>query len=285
MEDGPEEGQATFVDFDASAFLCNPNAQWAPGQAVSGLALGGTAQSLALTPDELSIVWVESDEAGAQSYHVAGRAAPSAPFGNAQTLALDGLAAPPGVSLSPDGLTLAVVRADHQGFVEATRESATGAFGAPAESQFKSLNAWVSSLHGTVGDPAFGADGHSFFYSQSGASVTVYESRRTSADAGPDVWPVGTPLSGPALSVVSMTSGTDTTNLYRHPTAPSSDGLTLFILDDYPSATGRSLYRTALGAPFGASKELGTWLSVHPNAACTALYYIEDGVVKVSQQM
>jgi hypothetical protein len=284
-EDAAEEGQARFVDFDASIFLCDPTARRADGQLVSGVALQGTAQSLSVTPNELSMAWVELDEAGAFSYRVAGRVAADASFGNAQTLALDGLAAPPTVSLSADGLTLVVVTADQHGFVEATRDSAEGAFGALAESRFKSINAWVSLLHGTVGDPAFGADGNSFFYSQSGASATVYESRRTAGDAGPDVWPVGTPLSGPAVSVVSMASEAGTTNLYRHPTALSSDGLTLFILDDYPSATGRSLYRTALGAPFGASKALGIWLSVHPNAACSELYYIEDGAVKFSQKI
>ncbi len=115
--------------------------------------------------------------------------------------------------------------------------------------------------------------------------MTVYESRRTPSDAGPEVWPVGTPLAGEALSVVSTPSEAGTSTQLRHPTSLSSDGLTLFILDEYPSPTARALYRAALGAPFGASKEIANWRSVHANASCTALYYVEDGSVKVSQKM
>ncbi len=102
VEAGPD-GAVEFVDFDASMFWCDPSAQWGPGQAVLGLTQQGSAQSLALTPDELTIVWVESNDAGAFEYHVAGRASAADPVVNEQTLALDGLATPPGISLSVDG--------------------------------------------------------------------------------------------------------------------------------------------------------------------------------------
>lgn len=146
-EAGPD-GAMEFVDFDASMFLCDPSAQWGPGQAVLGLTQQGSAQSLALTPDELTIAWVEANDAGAFVYRVAGRASAADPVGNEQTLALDGLATPPGISLSVDGLTLALVKPNQSGFVEATRTSASEPFGTPAESEFKSLNAWVATLKG-----------------------------------------------------------------------------------------------------------------------------------------
>jgi hypothetical protein len=279
---------ANFTDLDAAAFLCNPYGKWGPGQAIPGLPSNGTATALAITPDELTLAWIDSTDGGALSYNVIDRASVSAPFAiaDAQPLALETYAAGElGISLRSDGLGVAIVKADHLGFGQMNRGSRTDVFAAPDESPFASVNAWVGELGGTVADPAFGADGQSFLYSQFGAEVTLYESRATSSgDGGQDVWVVGTPLGGPALTVVTMPPDAGGT-LYRHPSSLSADGLVVFLRDEYPTSTARSVYRTSMGAAFGPSVTLGSWGAVHPNAACTALYYIENGDMKVSPKI
>ncbi len=274
---GPSPSGPNFTDVDAGAFLCNPAARWSAGKGVTGLPAGAHAVAFSVTPDELCAAWV--DDAG--DLHVADRATRGDTFGQDKILAWPPHASPPAFSLSDDGLRLAFVKPDAKGFSEITRTSRQADFDDGADAAFALVNQWVVSLGATVSDPAFGADGDTFFYSQFGGQVTVSESRR--ARAGADVaWPAGSPRGGPPVSPVQM----DATTFYRHPVSSSADGLTLFICDDYPTApTARAVYRTSLGGELRLSVELGSWSSVHPNAACTRLYYVEGGRLTFSDRI
>ncbi len=276
VDAGPSEPDPNFQDVDASTFLCNPAAAWSPGRPIAGLPAGLHAAAFSVTPDERSVAWI--DDAGAT--HVADRAIASEPFGNGQTVAVTAQASPRSLSLSADGLHLVFVKPDAKGFAEVTRDARGGTFEAPAETAFALVNQWVVSLGATVADPAYGSDGSTFFYSQLGAPVTVSESRASHAGATP-AWTAGSPRGGAPVSPVHI----DAETFYRHPVSSSLDGLTLFISDDYPSTpTARAVYRTSLGGEFTLSVALGAWTSVHPNAACSRLYYLEGGSPRLADR-
>ncbi len=289
------ELDANFENVDAALFLCHPQATWSAGQAAPGLPTGMNAIALAVTADELSAAWIE-DAAGTYSYHVADRASTADPFAGAQALPVAGSVAPLGLSLSPDGLRLALVKSDRTGFLVATRASRGMAFGGPTDTEFGAINQWADSINQVVADPAYSNDGLSVFYSQwspapmTPAPATVNESRSTTGATGAMPWPIGMPMDDAPLGALELPAaggGTDT--FRRHPISLSQDGLTVFISDDYPGAppTARAVYRTSKTAKFTMSVALGApsaWLTVHSNAACSRLYYVENGEMKFSNE-
>jgi hypothetical protein len=182
---------------DGGPPVCDAMATWANPGSVGGLPTGQGATALTVTPDELTIAWVQpmpGSEGGIQIY-AADRSSTGVPFGPAQSLAAAAAyAASDGLALTPDGLGLVVVRADRMAFAHLARSSRSGSFGNPDETPYQHVNSAVVSSNGSMvvpqfthlGDPVLGQDNLTLMYSgyggKMGASgtVSVYESRRSS---------------------------------------------------------------------------------------------------------
>ena len=124
---------------------------------------------------------------------------------------------------------------------------------------------WAETV-ALLGDPVFGPDGVSFYYSRypvggGGSIATAFESSR-SADGS---WADGTPLNGSAVD-------TTPAGQRRRPTGMSADARTLFCWDEATGAETMAWRATPTEA-FTTEASIGARLGAQPNAACTAIYY------------
>jgi hypothetical protein len=247
--------------------LCNPSAVWSDG---TPLAIStGADQFGAVTPDERTLVWTSTVLGGTATVYCADRTDPTVPFANPVPLGLSGFDVMTGpIAVSPDGLRLALEASDTT-FFTLTRPDRTSPFGLTADTtEFAALNGELSASEAVVqlGDPVYGADGQSFFYSRfpvGGAQgiATIFEAARS----GTDPWSDGTPLNGDPIQE-------STGEVRRRPTGISADALTLFYWDD---AMGGEMiaWRTTADDAFANSQPIGARIGAQPNATCTALYY------------
>ncbi len=253
---------------------CSPTAQWSAGTLLS-LSTSVLDRFGAITPDELTIAWMTPDgDAGAVgTVHYADRSTASDSFGADQTLAaFGGYFALGPVALSPDGLTMIVVRADLQGFGAATRASRGAAFGSPDEAPFSSIDlnhADIPVTGSVMDDPVFAQDGRSLLFTDLAPTTT---NSVTSLDLVGGSWTNRDTIVAGALQV----SGTH----LRRPTGISSDRLTLFFYDEVASIE-RAIWRTTATGTFTQAEDVGPLLYAQPNAACTRLYYSAQGASSV----
>jgi len=215
-----------------------------------------------VTPDELSLAWVEP-VAGGGIIHYVDRGALSMPFGFAQAITAVDLDPLQGIALSQDGLRLVMVRAKGLGFVEQTRAFRGDPFDKPSSAPYASINALAAQQAGlTFADPVLSGDDGVFIYSQfSGvAGPTLFESQRS----GLDPWPVGAGLTGKLLTMAD--------GKRRRPTGLSSDLRSLFYHDDV-SGKLRVAFRAAKTGQFTAASDINAGITGQPNYSCTRLYY------------
>ncbi len=283
---------------DGGLPVCDPMATWASPGSVDGLPTGQGATAFTVTPDELTVAWIQptpGSEGGIQIY-AADRTATNVAFGSAQILtAAAAYAASDGIALTPDGLGLVVVRADRMAFAQVTRASRTGTFGAPDETAYQQVNETVvvnpTSMVGPqfayLGDPVLGQDNLTLMYSGYGGkmgmsgAVSVYESQRASAqvafppvtveqDTGPlgvvytpgtagETGPCGTCGAGTDAGISeSFNADAAVVEARRHPTGLSSDGRTVFYWDSLAPGTGRAAWRPEPLVEFTSSEIVGT---------------------------
>jgi hypothetical protein len=265
---------------------------------IDGLPTGQGATALTVTPDELTIAWVQptpGSEGGIQ-IHAADRASTNVPFGPARALtAAAAYAGSDGIALTPDGLGLVVVRADRMAFAQVTRSSRSGSFGDPDETPYQQVNSTVVANPMSMvprpftylGDPVLGQDDLTLMYSGYGSTsggsvaVSVYESQRSSAQAPfPSVTvdhaagPLGvvhTPgAEGQSDACATCGAGTDAglsgpsaadaalIEARRHPTGLSSDGRTVFYWDSLAPGAGRAAWRLDRLVEFASSEIVGS---------------------------
>jgi hypothetical protein len=244
--------------------VCSPEVEWRAGGAAPGT-VGPNASLLGITPDELTIVWLEP-ESSQVVYFVADRSSVDGVFGQAQRLEGENVFA-----VSPDGLRL-VVLADHGGaLLERTRPDRSQPFGSPGEGDFVSLNADAQALGYGFSSCAFSPDGLGLFYTVGGIDEPhpLRDSRRIQGAP----WPIGVVLDACELEAHA--------GFGRYPTGVSSDGKTLFFYDSW-RGVARAGWRATSDGPFTWFRDLGDRRALQVNAACDGLYYsATDGVAPI----
>lgn len=246
--------------------LCNPSLAWSSG---IPLAIStGADQFGAVTPDERTLVWT-STASGAATVYYADRADATVPFANPVSLALTGVDVMSGpVAISPDGLRLALEASDST-FFAVTRPDRSSPFGAATDTtEFAAVNGEIFASEAVVklGDPVYGADGETFYYSRfpvGGAQgiATIFEASRMNADP----WSDGIPVNGDPVQETND-------EMRRRPSGISADARTIFYWD---GATGAEMmaWRTTADGAFANAQSIGAKTGAQPNGACTALYY------------
>jgi len=244
------------LDAPSVSGVCPPDAAWT-GPAPLELDAGSLERMLALTPDELTVVW-SSYGSSALAYFVADRSDPSQPFGAPRLIDL-GLQV---MGVAPDGLRLALRSSDGAVLSEATRSSRDQDFEATPSASYALLNleAEIGSL--SFHDVVFSADDRTLVYTalaEGGTSYPVFLAIREAGAA----WPVGQALERCELSFKA--------GAWRRPTALSSDGLTLFFFDEVRGKARAAWRETTLDA-FSWFEDLpqGRWSGV--NHDCSRLY-------------
>ncbi|MEI9940758.1 MAG: hypothetical protein WDO69_26380 [Pseudomonadota bacterium] len=256
---------------------CSEDAEWANPTPLDGISTDANEQLLAITPDELDILFVRD-----QSVMRAHRDLASAAFGVAEAMTIpDGYAVDAGVALSADGKTLVLLATTGQSFAAFTRTSRSASFDAtPDDTAFTGINQRALQTMQHYAAPVLAPDGKSFVFAAftpeptagfpagfAGVSV-VYESTWT--------------MNGWAMpDSISQDLFDGTTAARALPSALSSDSRTLFYLDE---GNGKQMarFRDRPDAPLYTVVDLDTRTGAVPDAKCDRLYYSSDGNVLVA---
>jgi len=256
---------------------CAEAATWKAAAPVSIAATDAVERLLAITPDELDLVFVRAERP-----FVAHRAVASDPFGAESPLAVpSGYDVNSGVTLSADGTMLVLGASSGQGFASLRRTARTSAFGSmPDTTAFLELNQRALQTMEHYAAPVLAPDGKSLVFSgftpeppggfPSGVVgvAVVYESL-----SSPSGWSTPTNISQYLF---------EGTTLKRPlPTGLSFDSRTLFYFDE---GTGKqqARFRDRPDAPLYTVVDLGDRVGAIPNRACDALYYSSSGNVVVA---
>jgi hypothetical protein len=246
----------------SEAALCDVTTTWDNPQPLSGIGGDGNDSLLAMTHDELTIVF--STQAG---LWVADRANASSSFGTPVALTVPaGYDATYGAALSADGLRLVMV--SDTGFGEITRASRQGAFGTtPSTAAFDSLNYDATQFGAYLRSPVLTKDDQSlYFVRQTGDVSLVYHAVRNVGFAVPEMSEDMVTLGGTADDLKLTVS-------------ISTDERTIFIFDEALDHVS-GLWSSAPGAPFTELAEFPGLRSAFTNDGCTRLYgtlEVEDG--------
>ena len=258
--------------FDAAP-VCTTSMTWKAGTALS-ISTSQADLFGAITPDELTIAWMNA--AGSGLY--ADRSKASDPFGAPQTLTAG--VALGRVALSSDGLALIVVLADRSALAQTTRSARGAAFSTTLDkAPFASLDplpteidAGSSPPHGSFADPMLSPDGQFLYYSQYGVStLTMCESYRKSGDTSP--WGQGRNL------LESQLAAPNTSGTRMIPSGMSSDDLTLFYWDGV-AQTERVAFRDS-ALTNNTYKQFVTLGAAYqyaaPTGSCGRIYFSSPG--------
>ncbi|HEX2876124.1 MAG TPA: hypothetical protein VHP33_32960 [Polyangiaceae bacterium] len=236
--------------------VCSTAQAWANGADALELGAGRAPSFVAITPDELTVVWSEVDSS-LHTYLLADRATSSEVFGEAQELTLTGV-----VGLSPDGLRVTLANTGR--LAEAVREERGQSFGEAEPGAYAALNADADAKQLSLDDAVISPDEKTLYYtawsSEKYSTYPLLVSTRTGGEA----WPVGVALQSCELKAYGARG--------PRPTAISSDGLTLFF-HDAARATARAAFRSSSSGVFSWFTDLPGRLGAQPNAACDTLYY------------
>lgn len=222
------------------------------------------ATLLALTPDELSVAFTTGAESSLVLY-VADRASRQDDFVELEVAIPDGYHASTGVSLSSDGLTLALGRDDNSGFAEVTRPARGEAFGAePSEARFAKINALKPMSGRSVGWPVLSSDGKALYF------VSYFgQARVEQSELGAD----GTFSIG--VEIDEFTLGGQE-GQYKLISGLATDQRAIFFVDE-ATEHAMALFRSRPGSPFYEPLDLGERQGVAPNEDCTRIYSTVDG--------
>jgi hypothetical protein len=222
---------------------------------------GASDPLIAVTPDELTIVWFSSSSVLVPYY--ADRASADDDFGDPVAAGVDGV-----VAVSPDGLRL-IVRTGDSTLEEATRAARGDAFGEPTVGDFAALNAALEDEALSYVGVAVSPDDRTLYYSVMSREGTDYP-LHVSVRTGTGAWPVGEVIDACEFEAIN--------GFGVRPSAVSSDGLTLFYWDSL-RVQARAAFRETVNGPFVWFEDLGQRVAPQPNTACDRLYYSTDGPV------
>jgi hypothetical protein len=278
----PDAGDAATVDAtppkDAAAQetsapfpgICNPTAPWikpkSAGVSPSNAFLG------AITPDELTIAWMEGTSLVWSDRKTAGDA-----WGPAQRVKI-GAAASAHIALSANGLKVILVVASGRNFGQVTRKDKGEDFSTTVDSTpFTSFAFAMGEAPpaATLDDPLLAKDDLHFYFTLDvpNANATLRQSARAEATSP---WTFGQPITQPELA--------PTNGKLRHPTGISTDRLTLFYWDE-ALAEERAAFRLGEDADFSIFVGLGARPDGKVDSACTHLYYTaNDDFAYVTRQ-
>ena len=236
--------------------VCDEASVWGTPAALT-LPGSGEENLVAITPDELTVVW-SAAIGPTLSVFVADRATRDAAFTTA-TQIYDSLV----LGVAADGLSLVVTSDAVNGLYERKRPSRTAEFEVMGEGPFEVLNDHAEQETGSFGSATLSPDELTLYYTffSPGNAYQVHVSTRASTSA---VWPVGTTLEACELRAYGSRVQT--------PSGVSADGLTLFYDDDARNLA-RAAYRATTSGAFSHFVDLGKWRSPQPNLGCDRLYF------------
>ena len=249
---------------------CSQTATWPSATPLEGISTDANEQLLAITPDELDILFLRDGSA-----MFAHRDLADVAFDSPAAMAIpDGYGVEAGAALGADGKTLVLLATGGQSFAAFTRASRGDSFvGTPDDTAFIGINQRAIQTMQRYAAPVLAPDGKTFafaaFTPQQGASV-VYES----------VWTVNGWAMPDSISQ-DLFDGTSTARAL--PSALSSDSRTLFYVEE---GSGQQIarFRDRPDAPLYTVVDLGTRTRAIPNAECDRLYYSSGGDVLVGSE-
>ncbi|MGC4089237.1 MAG: hypothetical protein QM756_15400 [Polyangiaceae bacterium] len=247
----PSDSATEPVDFGS---LCDPEMTLGSGSALAEL--GDGSQLVGVTPDELSVAW-SAPKGSTLGFFVADRSDPLQPFGDRTEVSANL------VALSPDGLRLIALSDDQGALLELSRAAVGAAFGEAEEGAFSLLDADARENGYGFLDAVVSADDRSLFFNVISAEA-MGSALRVSKRVGGEPWPVGVPVEGCEFESHG--------SALRHPTALSSDGLTLFYYDTVRDRA-RAAFRPTPDDPFVHFIDLGARYQLTPNASCKRFHY------------
>jgi len=264
----PDEG--TIIPVEPST--CSESAAWASEQPLQGISSDADERLLAITADELDILFLR-DGSPLLAHRERANAAFGAPF--AQTIP-DGYGVDAGAALSADGKTLVLLDTTGQSFAAFTRPARDADFAAtPDTSAFTGINQRALQTMQHYAAPVLSPDGKSFVFAAftpepsggfptgfAGISV-VYES----------AWS-GNGWAMPASISQDLFDGTSAARAL--PSGLSSDSRTLFYWDE-GSSKQRARFRDRPDAPLYTVVDLEQRKGAVPAANCDRLYYSSGG--------
>ncbi|MEI9953126.1 MAG: hypothetical protein WDO74_30120 [Pseudomonadota bacterium] len=270
-----EEGMITPVTPGA----CSEAAVWASATPLEGISSDANEQLLAITADELDILFLR-DESAMRAHRDSANAA----FGAAVALTIpDGYGVESGVALSADGKTLVLLATDEQSFAAFTRTSREAAFDAtPDATAFIGINQRALQTMQHYAAPVLAPDGTTFVFAAftpepeagfppgvEGISV-VYQS----------LW-TGSGWAMPDSISQDLFDGTSAARAL--PSGLASDSRTLFLFDE-GNGKQQARFRDRPDAPLYTAVDLDTRTHAVPNVKCDRLYYSSAGDVLVSAE-
>lgn len=219
----------------------------------------------AVTHDELTVAWL-IPSGNAATLQVADRDSTASVFGAAHTPS--GTVALDGVTLSPNGLTLVAVAADHKAFVVYQRGDRTESF-APADAgQYANIVAALGASE-ELGDPVFASGDQLLVYSVygGGSSDTVRFATRLSSGSSFD--PAG---------IVAAAELRAQGGMRRRPSGVATDLQALFYWDEVSGTQKLGRLQGTGAATFYSVHDLGARRSAQPNGDCSRIYFGAPGV-------
>lgn len=258
---------------------CSENAAWTSATVLEGISTDANEQLLAITADELDILFVR-DGVPMREHRDSAKSAFGA--GNALTIA-DGYGIDAGAALSADGKTMVLLATAGQNFAAFTRDSRNAPFDTtPDESAFSGINQRALQTMQHYAAPVLAPDGKTFVFSAftpepeagfptgfAGVSL-VYES----------VWSTDSWAMPESISQYLFDGTTADRPL---PSGLSSDSRTLFYLEE-GSGKQMARFRDRADAPLYTVIDLDQRTHAVPAAACNRLYYSSKGDILVSTE-
>ena len=277
--DGGEAGLPEGMIIPVTPGACSESATWVGATPLEGISTDANEQLLAITPDELDVLFLR--DGSAMRAH---RDSASTAFGAADEMIIpDGYGVEAGVALSADGKTMVLLATGEQSFAAFTRTSRSEGFDAsPDDTAFIGINQRAIQTMQKYAAPVLAPDGKSFVFAAftpepaggfvsgfEGISV-VFESLSTT-----NGWAMPESISQ------NLFDGTSAARAL--PSALSNDSRTLFYVDE---ASGRQMarFRDRADAPLYDVVDLDTRTRAVPDAQCDRLYYSSDGDILVATE-
>lgn len=247
---------------------CPAASEFSGAHSVGAINTDADEQLLALTPDELSVVFLREG-----ALFVSDRSDLEAPFDAEALVALpDGFEPSLGVALTPSGLSLVLSHAEGRGFFSLHRSQKNLPFeGEPDDEMFFSINRITTVTTFTLSHPVLTAAGTQFWWvSTSAEKTSVWYSELMGStfpwgvEVGCNEFACDSLLDGPADSGTLLTS-------------VSEDLLTVFFTDENDESKMRWRDYVAVDAGFYDEDDLGDRFLVRVNEDCSRLFYTEGG--------